>query len=267
MPLIHPSAVIDPKAELDSSVEVGPFTVIDGSVRIGKGCRIGSGCRLTGDLEMGEDNILYHGAVIGEWPQHLAYDPSSVTGTRIGNRNTFREYVTVHRAYEPGRNTVIGDDNFLMCNAHVAHDCILHDKIIVVNSTLLAGHVEVYDGVVFSGNVMVHQFARVGEYCMISGGAKLRMDVPPFCTIDGDCVMMGLNVIGLRRNNFDAASRAAIKKAYKIFFDTSLLKEDAIKKMEAEFGEFAPVQRIIEFWRTSQRGVTRSSIMNLGAAE
>lgn len=262
MSLIHPSALIDKLAVLDPTVEVGAFTIIEGPVKIGRGCKIGTGCRLVGDLVLGEDNVLFHGVVLGEVPQHLGYDPASATGTRIGNRNTFREYVTVHRAYEPGHNTTIGDDNFFMVNCHIAHDCVLHNKIIMVNAALLAGHVEVFDGVVMSGNAMVHQFARVGEYCMVSGAAKLRIDVPPYCTIDGECVMSGLNVVGLRRNGFDAATRTAIKGAYKIFFDTSLLKADAIAKIEELYPGVAPVQRIIEFWKTSTRGVTRTSAVS-----
>ncbi len=257
MSIIHPTAIVDPRAEIESDVEIGPYTIIEGPVRIGRGCKVGSNCRLCGDLVMGENNILFHGVVLGEIPQHLAYDPASRTGVRIGNKNTFREYATVHRAFEPDHDTILGDENYLMCSSHVGHDAILHNHVILVNGVLLGGHTEVFDGAILSGNAMVHQFTRVGEYCMISGASRIVMDVPPFCTICANNAMVGLNSVGLRRNGFDSAARKAIKEAYRLYFQTMMTKEEVLKEYDEKFKDVAVVQRIAEFMRTTKRGVTR----------
>ncbi len=257
MPLIHPTAIIDPKAEIDSSVEIGPFSVVEGNVRIGAGCKISSCCRLCGDLVLGENNKLYHGVCLGEWPQHMAYDPASMTGVRIGNNNEFREGVTVHRAFVPEHNTTIGNNCYLMCMAHVGHDSILHDSVILVNGVLLGGHAEIFEHATLSGYVMVHQFTRVGAYCMISGACKVCMDVPPYCMATDNCSIEGLNSVGLRRNDFDGATRKTIKDIYKLYFETFMSKEEFMQEVEKQYGTLPVAQEILSFFKTSQRGVTR----------
>lgn len=251
---IHPSAVIDPSARLGENVEVGPFVVIEADVSLGAGCRIQHGAHIGRWTQMGEHNQVYPGAVIGHDPQDYGYKGEEAW-TRIGDRNIFREGVSVHRGYREGTDTRIGSGNFFMVNSHVAHNCILGDNIILVNGALLAGHVEVGNKAIISGNCMVHQFARIGAYSMMRGGSGATKDVPPFCINDGISWLRGINTIGMRRAGFDARRIRAVKETFKTIFRAGYKMEVALEKVESALEVTEEVRMMLEFIRSSRRGV------------
>lgn len=252
--LIHPTAVIDPGAKIDPSVTIGPYTVIGPRVTIGKGTRIGPFC-LIENTEMGEDNEIIAHATIGVKPQDLSYDDSMQSMVVIGNKNKIRECVTIHRSTKLDVPTRIGNSCLLMANSHVAHDCQLGNNIILANSTGVAGHVQIADRVVSSGMVGMHQFVRVGKMAMLSGGAMLPLDIPPFCTAQGQRArLVGLNIVGMRRAGMSRDEIAAVKHAFKTLFRSKLRLEEAIAQLEAE-NPIAPVKEMLEFCKTSKRGI------------
>ncbi|MCX7716813.1 MAG: acyl-ACP--UDP-N-acetylglucosamine O-acyltransferase [Candidatus Sumerlaeaceae bacterium] len=264
MSSIHPTAIVDSAAELAEDVEIGPYVVISGPVKIGARTRIMSHCCLYGDTVLLEDNVLHAGVVIGDTPQHLGYH-GAPSGVRIGAGNIFREYVTVHRAYEPGGNTVIGDRCFFMACSHVAHDCVLGNHIIMANSCLLGGHVTIEDRVVLSGNVAVHQFVRIGELAMIGGLAKVVKDIPPYMLVDSGSHVAGLNSVGLRRAGFSAATRESIKHAYKVLYRSGLNVSDAVAQLEHTHPDCPEVMHIVDFVRKSSRGISRHEPLERGS--
>ena len=170
--MIHPTAIIHPQAKLDTTVQVGPYAVIDAGMELGAHCVVGPHVYLTGETKIGSHNKFHAGCVIGDAPQDLKYKDAP-TRVRIGDHNVFREGVTVHRPTKLGEDTIIGSQNFLMANSHVAHNCIIGSHVIIANGSLLAGHVEVQDRAFISGNCCVHQFCRVGTLAMMQGGARV----------------------------------------------------------------------------------------------
>lgn len=256
MTQIHPTAIVDPAAELDTTVEVGPFVVIDGPVKIGAGTRLMAGAHVSGDTIIGQNNQIHMYAVLGHAPQHLEYK-NAKSGLRIGDGNTFRECVTVHRAYHEGAFTVIGNDNYFMANSHIAHDASVANRVIMANGALLAGHTSVEDRAFISGNVTVHQYVAIGSLAMIGGLSKVVKDVPPFMMVDGGSAICGINTVGLRRAGYDAASREAIKEAYKVLYRSGLSVPNALKELEERLGNVPEIQQILAFIRKSVRGISR----------
>lgn len=251
--VIHPSAVIHPKAKLDATVQVGPFAVIDENVEIGPGCVVGPHAYLTGHTRIGSHNRFFKGAVIGEAPQDLKYKgaPSCL---RIGDHNTFREHVTVHRSNVPETETVIGSHVLLMAHCHVGHDCLVGNYIIIANGALLGGHVTVGDRALISGNCLVHQFVRVGTLAIMQGGSAISKDLPPYTVARGDNGICGLNTIGLRRAGFSSADRLELRKLYHALFRGGLNLRDAIKQASSQFS--SPTARVmLDFVAASKRGV------------
>lgn len=253
-PRIHPSAIVHPTAELGPRVEVGPFAVIGADVRVGAGTRIGPHVCLEGPLEMGEDNVLWHSALVGVDPQ-VKHEKPPFGRTRIGSRNTFREFCQVHKSIYPDAATEIGDDGLLMGCAHVAHDCILGNHVIVANNALLAGHIHMQDHAIVSGNCVVHQFNRIGEHAMVGGLSALEKDVPSFGLVVGSrpALLMGLNIVGLRRSGIPKEVRSSLKEAYRILFRSDLPLQDRIAAVVVDCDE---VRRLLEFIEQSERGVT-----------
>lgn len=251
--MIHPTAVIHPKAQLDTSVDVGPFAVIDQHVAIGSGCRIGPHAYLTGHTTVGRNNKIYAGAVIGEAPQDLKYKDSP-TRLRIGDNNTFRENCTVHRSNKDEEDTVIGNDNFIMVNSHVAHNCQVGNNVILANGALLAGHVHLADRAFISGNCLVHQFVRVGTLALMQGGSAISKDLPPFTVARGDNGICGLNTIGLRRAGFTTEQRLELRKLYHELFRSGKQLTKAANACKKIF-KSAPAQLMIDFVLSSKRGV------------
>jgi UDP-N-acetylglucosamine acyltransferase len=251
---IHPTAVIDAKAEIDSQVEIGPYVVIDGAVKIKRGTRVMAHAYLTGWTEIGEENEIHPGAVLGDAPQDKAYKGQE-SFLSIGDRNIFREHVQVHRGTAAGSTTVIGNDNFLMATSHVGHNCRLGDNVVLANGALLGGYVEVGKNAFISGNCVVHQFVRIGEYALMRGLSGTSRDVPPYAIIDWQHTVRGVNVVGLKRAGFDDERIRAIREAFRVLFRPGRNLAIAVKEAEKITGANTDVSALLEFIRTSKRGV------------
>jgi UDP-N-acetylglucosamine acyltransferase len=251
--VIHPTAIVHPRAKLAATVQVGPYAVIDEGVEIGPDCVIGPHVYLTGQTTIGAKNRFYAGCVIGEAPQDLKY-ASEPTRLRIGEDNVFREHVTVHRSNQLAEETIIGSHNFLMANAHVAHNCHLGDSVILANGVLLGGHVTLNDRVFLSGNCVVHQFVRVGTLAMMQGGSALSKDLPPYAVSRGVNDLCGLNTIGLRRAGLTPAERLELKQLYRALFREGVNLRAAVAGAQTRFTS-APAKVMLEFVAASKRGV------------
>jgi UDP-N-acetylglucosamine acyltransferase len=205
---------------------------------------------------MGRRNEIHDGAVLGGRPQHLRAG-DRLGELRIGHENTIRENVTIHRALNEGEETLLGDHNLLMVNAHVAHDCRLGDHTIITNNVMLAGHIEVEDRAYLSGGVGVHQFLRIGRYAMVGGMGHIKADVPPYVLIDGDSSkVVGLNVIGLRRGGFTTPEINQLKAAYRVLYRSGLRWQETLERLQREFPS-GPAARFYTFLSTSQRGIVQ----------
>ncbi len=255
---VHPTALIHPEAKLHESVEVGPYAVIGPKVRIGAGTRIGSHAVIEGRTELGERNRVFQFASVGAVPQDLKYAGED-TQLIIGDDNQIREFTTLHIGTNGGGGiTRIGNKNLFMAYSHVAHDCRLGDSCVLANSAALAGHVEVGNHVAFGGLSAVHQFTRIGDHAFIAGGAMVAMDVPPYCTAQGDrAELVGLNTVGLARHGFSDDQIARVKDAYKVLFRSKLGLNEAIAKLKAEYGGHAEIDVFLDFVVQSKRGLTR----------
>jgi len=257
---VHESAVIEGDVEIPEDVEVGAFTVIQGNVKIGRGTKIGNRVTIKGNVTIGENCKIYDGAVIGEEPQHLKYEgePSSV---EIGNRVVIREFVTVHRGTRLDKmKTVIKDEAMLMAYAHVAHDCVVGRGVIMANCATLGGHVEVGDYAFIGGLSAVHQWARVGAYAMVGGLTGVSLDVPPFTVASGQhAKLYGVNAVGLKRRGWPEEKIRLLKKVYRLLFRSSLPLSEAVKQAEKEFGEVPEVKLLLDFIKTTRRGISRDA--------
>lgn len=257
---IHPSAQVDPLAVLGPNVKVGPNTIIGPGVSIGANCFLANNVTITGRVEMGANNVVHTGAVIGTPPQDRGTSADIDSLVRIGQGNVLREYVTVHRATKPGEATVIGDNNMLMANVHIAHDCRLGNNINIANATALAGFVEVGDGAFISGLCAVHQFCRIGSTVMLGGCSKVRQDIVPFALADGQpAAIYGINAIGMRRQSIDGETRKAVRKAFKYIFFAGLNTRQALAKIEAELFHIPECRQLVDFIKESKRGISRKS--------
>ena len=251
---IHPTAIIDPKSEIESTVEVGPYVVIEGPVKIKGGTRVMAHAYLTGWTEIGNGNEIHPGAILGDAPQDTAYKGEQ-TYLRIGDQNIFREYVQVHRGTVAGSSTVIGNNNFLMATSHVGHNCKLGDKVILANGALLGGHVEVGNGVFVSGNCVVHQFVRIGEYALMRGLSGTSRDVPPYAIVDWQHTVRGVNVVGLKRAGFDEKRIRALRSAFRVLFRKGRNLTLAIQELERSGRANSDVSALLAFIKASKRGV------------
>ncbi|MEC9363450.1 MAG: acyl-ACP--UDP-N-acetylglucosamine O-acyltransferase [Sinimarinibacterium flocculans] len=259
MSRIHPTAVIDPAAELDGSVEVGPYTVIDAGVQVGADTWIGPHVVLRGPMTIGRDNRIFQFCSLGEISQDKSARREDATRVEIGNGNTIREYVTIQRGTlkEQGL-TRVGDDNWIMAQAHIAHDCMIGSQTILANGTTLAGHVTIEDHVGLGGYTLVHQFCRVGAHAYTGGGAVVLRDLPPFVIAEGQPARpRGINTEGLKRRGFTAEDIEAIKDAYKaIYLSGALMSE--VKQRLAEMAKgSAHVGRMLAFIESSKRALSR----------
>jgi UDP-N-acetylglucosamine acyltransferase len=254
MPLIHPTACVDSSASLADDVQVGPNAFIDADVVIGPSTRIDHGAHIGRWTTIGANNRIFPGAVVGHEPQDLGYKGDEAY-TVIGDNNVMREGFTVHRGYRAGTSTVIGNNNYFMVNSHVAHNCVLGNHIILVNGSLLAGHVEIGDRVIISGNCQVHQFVRIGPFAMMRGGSGTTKDIPPFCVNDSINWLRAINVIGLKRNGFDERRVRAVKEAFKTLFRSGMGLRQAMEKIESDPAVTADVRQMLDFIRASKRGI------------
>ena len=254
---IHNTAVISPSAKIPKGVKIGPWSVIGENVEIGKNTEIGSNVVIDGWTTIGENNKISPGAVIGTAPQDVKYI-NARTYVKIGNGNIIREYVTINRATEPDTETVVGNNNFFMAYTHIAHNCKVGNNVIMVNYTALSGHTVLENGCVLSGLVGIHQGARVGKFAIVGGLSKVVKDIPPFARADGHPTRIyGLNTIGLTRKNIPAPVIEKLKKAYKILFRSGMNTSQALEKIEEEIPLIDEIQYLINFIRTSDRGICK----------
>ncbi len=260
---IHPTAVIDKGAELDSTVKIGPYCVIENGVSIGSDTEIGSHVVISGCVDIGARNKIGPFSTIGLPPQDLKYK-NEETKVVIGDDNIIREYVSLHRGTPEGKEvTTIGNSNLLMAYCHIAHDCSIGNYVILANAATLGGHVDIEDRVTVGGLVAVHQFSRIGAFSYIGGLSGISKDVPPYMIISGIRNQMrvtGINRIGLKRCGFDTETIRKLTKAFQIIFRTpGLLLQDALSKSLQEIPDCEPVSHLVQFFKTSSRGVVRAS--------
>lgn len=252
---IHPTAVIDKNAEIAEDVEIGPFSIIEEGVKIASGVRISSHAHILKFTEVGEDTVIHTGAVLGDKPQDVAFQ-NKETYLKIGRRNIIREYATLHRGTKEGSSTIIGDDNFLMVNSHLGHNCHIGNRVIIANGALLAGYVTVGDSAFISGNVVIHQFTRIGKLAMIGGFSGVNKDVPPYMTVRGPSIVRAINLVGLRRAKMPRDEIKEIKKAFEILYRSDMNTETALKEM-AKISDSNAVSEIIGFVKESKRGICK----------
>jgi len=230
---IHPTAVIHPKAELHETVQVGPYAVIGEHVRIAAHTVVGAHVVIEGWTEIGEDNQIFPGAVVGTEPQDLKYSgaPSQVV---IGRGNRIREFVTINRATNEGEATLIGDNNLLMAYAHVAHNCVIENQVVITNAVSLAGHIHIESQARIGGMVGIHQFTRVGRLAMVGAMSRVDRDVPPYMLVEGHPARIrGLNLVGLRRAKGMEGSLPALRQAYRLLYRSGLPLEKALQTLRS----------------------------------
>jgi UDP-N-acetylglucosamine acyltransferase len=255
---IHATAIVERGAQVAPTADIGPFAVIGPHVEIGAGTRVGAHAVIDGHTRIGQDNVIFHHASVGAVPQDLKY-AGEPTRLDIGNGNTVREFATLHLGTAAGGGiTRVGDQNLFMAYSHVAHDCTVGSRCVFANGATLAGHVQVADAVILGGLSAVHQFTRVGKHAFIAGGTIVVMDIPPFCSAQGDrAELMGLNTVGLGRSGFSETRIGEIKDAYRILFRSKLTLVDALKQLKSELPTNADVAELIQFIEASSRGITR----------
>jgi len=255
---VHPTALVAPGAKLHATVEVGPYAVIGPQVTIGAGTTVGPHAVIEGRTRLGERNRVFQFASVGAQPQDLKYAGED-SALEIGNENLIREFTTLHKGTTGGGGvTRIGDGNLFMAYAHVAHDCQVANGCVLANAATLGGHVEIGDHVILGGLAAVHQFTRIGQHAFVAGGAMVVMDVPPFCTAQGDrAELVGINSIGLARHGFSEDQISRVKEAYRILFRSKLPLEDAVERLRTELGNQPEIQALLTFVTTSERGLTR----------
>jgi UDP-N-acetylglucosamine acyltransferase len=255
---ISPRAEVHKNAVIGENTTIMPFAVIDENVKIGDGTTIGAHCHITGWTDLGKNNIVHSGAIIGREPQDSGYK-NEKSFVNIGDNNVFREGMTVHRGTQENSQTIIGSSNLFMVYSHVGHNCIVHDHIIMVNNSALAGYVEVFDRVFISHASAAHQFTRIGRYAMIAPLSKVGKDIPPFMLASGSrtASVHTLNVVGLRRADISVEDRKIIKAAYKVLYHSGWNTTQALEKLseDKELNSHSLIQEMMQFIRAAKRGI------------
>jgi UDP-N-acetylglucosamine acyltransferase len=255
--MIHPTAVIDPGAQIGANCQIGPYCVIGPHVVLGDECFLHSHVVIDGHTRLGRKNEIFPFAAIGLKTQDLKWK-GGITRTEIGDSNTIRESVTINSATADGEATVVGSHNHIMANCHLAHNVVLGNHIIMSNVASLAGHVVVEDHAVVGGLAAVHQFCRIGRMSMMGGCSKAVQDVAPFMLVDGNPTeTRTINKVGLGRNGVSAEAQDALRQAYKIMFREGLTVSNALARLEVEFGAIPEIQHLIQFTRSSSRGISK----------
>ena len=240
MEMISPLAYVSPKAQIGKNVTIDAFAYIDDNVIIGDNCHI------------------FPSAVIGAVPQDLKYKGEE-TWTIIGDNCVLREFVTVHRGTASKGKTVVGNNNLIMAYCHIAHDCILHDNIIMSNVTQLAGEVEIDDYAVIGGGTLVHQFTHIGGHVMIQGGSKINKDIPPYAIVAREPIAFcGINSVGLNRRGFTPEQIHTIQEVYRLIYQSGMNTTQALEHIEATMPQSAERDTIVSFIRNSTRGIVKA---------
>jgi UDP-N-acetylglucosamine acyltransferase len=255
--MVHHTAIIHPKAQIGSGCEIGPYCVIGEHVALGDGCKLHSHVVIDGCTKLGGENEIFPFASIGLKTQDLKWK-GGVNRAEIGDGNTFREYVTIHSATGDGEVTRVGSHNTILAYCHIAHNVTLGSHVIMSNVATLGGHVTVEDHAVIGGLAAVHQFCRIGKMSMIGGCSKIVQDVPPFMIADGNpAETRTINKIGMERNGVPEEAQNALRQAYKILFREGLTIPNALAKIEKELPPLAEVQHLVQFVRSSERGISK----------
>ena len=253
---VHATAIVDASAELGEGVTVGPWVSIGPRVRIGDGTEVGPRVLIEKDTTVGEDCRLANGAVLGTDPQDLKYKGEHST-LEVGDRTVVREFATLNRGTEASGRTVVGTDCLLMAYTHVAHDCEIGNHVVLANSVNMAGHVLIEDWVIVGGLTPIHQFVRIGAHAFVGGGSRVPQDIPPYCRAAGNPPQLyGLNSVGLERRGLSDDVRRALKQAYRILFQSNETLSAALDRAEQEVVGIPEVKHLIQFVRSSERGVT-----------
>lgn len=255
---IHGTAIISGDATLAPGVSVGAYSIVGAGVEIAAGCSIGPHVTIEGRTSIGENNKVSQFASIGGPPQDLKYAGED-TCLEIGNGNTIREFATLNRGTAAGGAvTRVGDNCLFMAYSHVAHDCLLGDGVVMANAATLAGHVTIEDYAIVGGLVAIHQHVRVGSSAILGGGAMVSLDVPPYCMAAGDRAhLQGLNVVGLKRRGLSEDTIRALRKAYRVLFQSSLKLADAVAELRRDHAENREVSALLDFVESSERGICR----------
>lgn len=257
MTTIHTTAVVHPNAKIGEGCQIGPYCIIGEHVTLGADCKLHSHVVIDGHTTLGSGNEIFPFASIGLKTQDLKWK-GGTTWTRIGDKNTFREYVTVHSATSDGDATVIGSENNILAYCHIAHDCQLGNHIVMSNVGTLAGHVTVEDHAIIGGLAAVHQFCRIGTMAIIGGCSKVVQDVPPYMLADGNpAETRTVNKVGMERNGVTEEAQGAMKQAYKIIFRDGLTISNALVRIEAELPKLPEVLHLLQFARSSERGLSK----------
>ncbi len=258
---IHPTAIVEPGAQLGVDVELGAYAFVGAGVQLGDGTRLHHHASVEGRTSLGKACEIFPYACIGGKTQDLKFK-GGAPGLRVGERNVFREYVTIHAATYDGDFTVIGSGNTILAYSHIAHDCVVGDDCVMSNGTMLAGHVTIEDHVIIGGYGGVHQFCRIGAYAMLSATAKLVQDLPPFFIADGTpAVVRAFNKVGLERNGHEPVQIERVKQIFRILYRDGLNRTQALERLaahpEAASAEFA---RVIAFADKSERGIVAGGV-------
>lgn len=257
---IHPTAIVDPGARLGAGVRAGPYCVIGADVTVGDGCRLQHHVTLQGPCTIGAENVFYAYASIGQQTQDLKYQ-GEPTYLRIGDGNTFREFVTVHRGTAPESSTQIGSGGNFLAYSHVAHDCVVGDKVIFSNNGTLAGHVEVGDHAVIGGLTAIHQFCRIGRHAITGGCSKIVQDVPPFMIADGNpATIRGVNKVGLERRDFSEESVRVLREAYRLLYRSKMNVKQAVEEIRKSLWGPVEIEQLVAFIEGSARGIIRRPV-------
>ncbi len=254
---IHPTAIVSPKAKLGDNIEICPYCIIQDDVEIGDNCVIGPYVGIYNGARIGNRVKIFQGASVSNLPQDLKYS-NEETYLYIGDDTVIREFATLHKGTAATGKTVIGKNCLLMAYVHIAHDCVIGNKVIISNGTQIAGHVTIEDVVIIGGQGAVHQFSKIGQHAMVGGGGMVGTDIPPYVLVSGyPARYKGLNIVGLKRRNFSSNDINTLKDVYKIFYNSGLNHSDAIKKIKEKYIDHPLVKNIIDFIESSERGVVR----------
>ncbi len=253
--MIHRTALVDPTAELGAEVSVGPYCVIGPKVTVGERCTIAGHTVIERNTRVADGVKIGYGTVIGNDPQDLKYKGEE-TWVEIGTGTIIREYCTINRGSTATGRTTIGERCFIMTYVHIAHDCVVGNDVIIANSVQMAGHVTVHDRAIISGLVPIHQFVRIGTYAFVDGLSRVNQDVPPYTKAAGNPVhLYGLNSVGLQRAGFPAEVKLALKRAYRLVFNSDLTVSQGVARARVELPEVPEVETFLRFIEASQRGV------------
>jgi len=253
--VIHRTALVDPTAQVSGDVTIGPYAIIGPHVTVGDRCHIAAHAVLERNVKLGTGVKVGYGSVLGNDPQDLKYQGEN-TWVEVGDATVIREYCTINRGTVATGKTAVGQRCFLMSYVHLAHDCLVGDDVIIANAVQMAGHVTIEDRAVISGLVPIHQFVRIGTFAFVGGGSRVNQDVPPYTKAVGNPVhLYGLNSVGLQRAAFSPEVKLALKRAYRLLFNSDMTVSQGIAKARAELPAVPEVEHFLKFIEGSQRGV------------